>query len=121
MTARDYRLGRITPGMAAETVPVTRTTGGQDRRTDAQYAADLQRETDRSLRRSANWRASRALDDHRDACDCPPLAGCVERRPSLASGDLGSRADMPQTSRQLSKAEQQRQRRSRQRRSGSQP
>lgn len=56
-------------------------TGGHDRRTGAEYAADLARETERSLRKSRNWLADRPLSDHRDVCDCPPsLAGCVERQ-----------------------------------------
>lgn len=64
----------------------------QDKRTGAQYHADLADQTERQLRRSPSWRAGRPLADHRGQCDCPAtLAGCVERRSWPTSTDLGSR------------------------------
>ena len=64
--------------------------GGHDRRTADEYAADLQAETDRTLRRSPSWQTGQPLADHRQRCDCPhTLAGCVERRPWPTIGELG--------------------------------
>ncbi len=65
---------------------------------EAAYAAELQRLTDTTLRRSASWRAGRPLVDHRLVCDCPPsLAGCTERWPSTASqgSATAARAHLP--------------------------
>ncbi len=55
MTGRDYRLGRVSPGLAAERIPVIKATGGQDRRTGAEYLAALERETEASLRSKTVW------------------------------------------------------------------
>lgn len=52
--------------------------GGQDRRTGAQYRADLEAETERSLMRSPRWRVGLPLADD-------------ERWPRLSSDQLGSR------------------------------
>lgn len=94
-SGRDYRLGRVTPAMAAERLPVLRP-GGHDKRTAADYRAELEAEAERSLMRSPRWRAGRPLEDHRDACDCPlTLAGCWERRAWPTSDGLGSRSGVP--------------------------
>ena len=82
MSGRDYRLGRVSPGLAAEHVPILKPIGGQDRRTGLEYAADLARETEWSLRQSASWRAGHPLQDH-------------ERWPRLSSDQLGSRSGIP--------------------------
>ncbi len=58
-----------------ERVPVT---GGHDRRTEAEFTADLERATDVSLHSSANWRAGRPLDNE-------------ERWPSVTHVTLGRR------------------------------
>ena len=75
MSGRDYRLGRVSPGLAAEHVPILKPTAGQDRRTGLEYAADLARETEWSLRQSPSWRAGQPLEDH-------------ERWPTATSADL---------------------------------
>lgn len=67
--SRDYRLGRLDPGRNAERVDhdqlrvqyAKEPTAGQDKRSGAEYAADLARETEWSLRRSASWRAGKPL------------------------------------------------------------
>ncbi len=82
MSGRDYRLGRVSPGLAAEHVPILKPTGGQDRRTGAEYAAALARETEASLNRSPRWRAGQPLLE-------------VERWPRLSSEQLGSRSGIP--------------------------
>jgi len=75
VSGRDYRLGRVSPGLAAERIPVERPTGGQDRRTGDQFAAALARETEASLNASPSWRAGQPLEDH-------------ERWPTATSADL---------------------------------
>lgn len=89
MTGRNYRLGRLDLVQHAERIDhdVQRARNahtpdsGHDTRTGDQYWADLVNEAERSLLKSRNWRAGRALADHLTQCDCPPtLAGCVERR-----------------------------------------
>ena len=75
MSGRDYRLGRVSPGLAAEHVPILKPTAGQDRRTGEQFAAALARETEWSLRQSPSWRAGQPLLE-------------VERSPTATSADL---------------------------------
>ncbi len=82
MSGRDYRLGRVSPGLAADRIPVERPTGGQDRRTGDQFAAALARETAASLNASPSWRAGQPLLE-------------VERWPRLSSEQLGSRSGIP--------------------------
>jgi thioesterase domain-containing protein len=126
VTRRDYRLGRVDLTTRAEMVDhelgrqnlQVRT--GQDHRTGAEYQADLDREAEVSLMRSASWRAGKPLDDHRAECDCErTLAGCVERRPTAYSSELPKQ---PSPSRRTYGAERDRQYRQRQRqRNGLQP
>ena len=114
--SRSFYPGRVDLQVRDERVPNVRPEGGQDRRTGAEYLAALERETEVSLRRSASWRDGQPLADHREQCDCErTLAGCVERRLSLRSGDLGSRAGIPQASRRSYGAERERYRRYRER------
>jgi len=82
LSGRDYRLGRVSPGLAADRIPVERPTGGQDRRTGDQFAAALARETAASLNASPSWRAGQPLLE-------------VERWPRLSSEQLGSRSGIP--------------------------
>ncbi len=75
VSGRDYRLGRVSPGLAADRIPVVKPTGGQDRRTGEQFAAALARETEASLNTSPSWRAGQPLLE-------------VERWPAATSADL---------------------------------
>jgi len=72
---RDDPLGRFSPGLAADRIPVVKPTGGQDRRTGEQFAAALARETEASLNTSPSWRAGQPLLE-------------VERWPAATSADL---------------------------------
>ena len=82
MSGRDYRLGRVSPGLAAEHVPILKPTAGQDRRTGEQFAAALARETEASLNRSPRWRAGQPLEEQ-------------ERWSWLSSDQVGSRSGVP--------------------------